>query len=185
MNKGDIRKSIKSLKCAINDRLREDSVWCVANKIEQLSQFIEGSNILLYYSLPDEFPTEPMIKKWLLMGKNIYLPRVAGNDIKITKVGERGFVKGQFNILEPNETDYLQDLSLIDVAIIPGVAFDKNLNRLGRGRGYYDKFLKCFNGLKVGIGFDFQIVDDIPTEPHDVKMDMIISPSLTYSTQGE
>lgn len=118
------------------------------------------------------------------MGKNIYLPRVVGNDIKITKVGERGFVKGQFNILEPNETDYLQDLSKIDVAIIPGVAFDKNLNRLGRGRGYYDRFLKCFNGLKVGIGFDLQIVDNIPTEPHDVKMDMIISPSLTYCTQG-
>ena len=106
--------------------------------------------------------------------KRIILPTVVGDDIIPVELSENtGFAVGDFNILEPQNEPYQGDYDLI---VVPGVAFDKNGNRLGRGRGYYDRFLCQHQAVtKIGICFDFQLVDEIPTEPTDIKMDEIIS----------
>ena len=82
--------------------------------------------------------------------------------------------KGEaYSILEPIGEEFI-DIDKIDVVIVPGIAFDKENNRLGRGRGYYDKLLTTANAIKVGVCFDFQFFDRIPTEEFDVKMNYVI-----------
>ena len=81
--------------------------------------------------------------------------------------------KGKLNIMEP-DGEIFSDYSKIDLAIIPGVAFDHLKNRLGRGKGYYDNFLKNKFIFKIGVCFEFQLLDKIPTTNDDIKMDLII-----------
>jgi len=90
----------------------------------------------------------------------------------------QGFVKSQYGIYEPKESKRAKPFRIkdIDLVIVPGLAFDKNNNRLGRGRGYYDRFLKCIskNIPKIGLGFDFQFFSNIPATANDVPLSGII-----------
>ncbi len=99
---------------------------------------------------------------------------MVGDDIIPVELAENtGFAVGDFNILEPQNEPYTGDYDLI---VVPGVAFDRKGNRIGRGRGYYDRFLcKHLNVKRIGICFDFQLVDEVPTEPNDIRMDEVIS----------
>ena len=82
-----------------------------------------------------------------------------------------------FGIDEPIGNVY-DNPEKIDLIVVPGVAFDKKNNRLGRGKAYYDKLLKTANTFKVGICFDFQLIDSVPVDKYDIKMDLVISDSL-------
>ena len=82
---------------------------------------------------------------------------------------------GSYNIIEPIGTPI--PASEIDLIIVPGVAFDKSGNRLGRGKGFYDRLLHNLSAIKIGVGYDFQLIEKINTEPHDIAMDAIITPS--------
>ena len=106
--------------------------------------------------------------------KQLILPTVVGDDIvPVALTATTIFKEGDFHIMEPQNAPYDGDFDLI---IVPGVAFDRLGNRLGRGRGYYDRFLaKHLSVKRIGICFDFQLVDEIPTEPTDIKMHAIIS----------
>ena len=117
--------------------------------------------------------TQAFLEKWRHK-KKIILPAVVGDDIIPVELAENtGFAVGDFNILEPQNEPYTGDYDLI---VVPGVAFDRNGNRIGRGRGYYDRFLcKHLNVKRIGICFDFQLVDEVPTEPNDIRMNEIIS----------
>lgn len=179
MNKQDIRKAIRQLKNLITPQIAEEAEQIVATKIEATEIFKNSSNILMYYSLPDELPTVSMIKKWDNIKKNIYLPRVNGDVLEILQFDNHLLKRGAYNIFEPSGGNIVTDFSMIELAIIPGMAFDRELNRLGRGKGYYDRFLSQYNGDKIGICYDFQIIDKIPTECYDIKMDAIMSPNVT------
>ena len=138
-----------------------------------MSLFLKSRNILLYHSLPDEVQTASFIEKWY-KEKNIFLPVVEGNDLTIKKFEPKNLIKGSFNILEP-QGDPINDLAIIDLAIIPGVAFDRKCNRLGRGKGFYDRLLKNLKCKKIGIAFTFQIIDSVPVDEFDVPLDGIVS----------
>ncbi len=96
----------------------------------------------------------------------------------ITSVSELN--KGAYGISEPKKVMPVS-VSDINTAIIPGIAFSENGDRLGFGKGYYDRFLAEFKGLKIGICYDFQVLPEIPTSPHDVKMDLIITETRIYN----
>jgi len=86
-------------------------------------------------------------------------------------------VVGEYGIWEPDsQIEYIKS---IDIAIIPGIAFDRDKNRMGRGRGYYDVYLGNRNIKKWGVGFDFQFYDKIPFESFDIKMDKVFTASFT------
>ena len=142
-------------------------------KLERHPDFVKAHKIMLYSALPDEVQTQAFLEKWHLE-KQIILPTVVGDDIIPVELAENtGFAVGDFNILEPQNEPYNGDYDLI---VVPGVAFDKNGNRIGRGRGYYDRFLcKHLNVKRRGICFDVQLGDEVPTEPNDIKMDEVIS----------
>ncbi len=173
MDKKALRAEIKVLKKQhTKEQLLEQSEKILA-KLEQHPDFVKAERVMLYSALPDEVQTQVFLEKWHLK-KQIILPTVVGDDIiPVAYEKDTDFAVGDFNILEPQNEPYKGDFDLI---IVPGVAFDRNGNRLGRGRGYYDRFLcQHLDVKRIGICFDFQLVDEIPTEPFDIRMDEVIT----------
>lgn len=173
MDKKELRAHIKSLKkLHTKEQLQEQSGIILA-KLEQHPAFRKAAVVMIYSALPDEVQTQSFIEKWR-DEKRIILPTVVGDDIiPVELTSTTGFAVGDFNILEPQNKPYEGSFDLI---VVPGVAFDRNGNRIGRGRGYYDRFLCQHPNVKrIGICFDFQLVDEVPTEPNDISMDEIIS----------
>ena len=173
MDKKSLRAEIKALKKQhTKEQLSEQSEKILA-KLERHPDFVKAERVMLYSALPDEVQTQALLEKWHLK-KQIILPTVVGDDIiPVAYEKDTDFAVGDFNILEPQNEPYKGGFDLI---VVPGVAFDRNGNRLGRGRGYYDRFLCQHPDVKrIGICFDFQLVDEIPTEPFDIRMDEVIS----------
>ena len=173
MDKKALRTEIKVLKKQhTKEQLLEQSEKILA-QLEQHPDFVKAERVMLYNALPDEVQTQAFLEKWHLK-KQIILPTVVGDDIiPVAYEKDTDFAVGDFNILEPQNEPYKGDFDLI---VVPGVAFDRKGNRLGRGRGYYDRFLCQHLSVKrIGICFDFQLVDEIPTEPFDIRMDEVIS----------
>lgn len=173
MDKKELRANIKLLKKQhTKEQLLEQSELILA-KLERHPDFRNASIVMLYSALPDEVQTQAFLEKWR-HEKKIILPTVVGDDIIPVELAENtGFAVGDFNILEPQNKPYTGGYDLI---VVPGVAFDRNGNRIGRGRGYYDRFLcKHLDVKRIGICFDFQLVDKVPTEPNDIRMDEVIS----------
>lgn len=173
MEKKELRAHIKALKKQrTKEQLLEQSEIIMA-QLERHPDFVKAHKIMLYSALPDEVQTQAFLEKWHL-SKQIILPTVVGDDIiPVEYARDTDFAVGEFNILEPQNKPYKGDFELI---VVPGVAFDRKGNRLGRGRGYYDRFLSQHLDVKrIGICFDFQLVDEVPAEAFDIKMDEIIS----------
>jgi 5-formyltetrahydrofolate cyclo-ligase len=155
------------------EELRQMSVFVLQN-LESLPGFVEAETLLLYWSLSDEVFTHDFIEKWCGQ-KNIFLPVVENDNLIFRKYqGKDSLQKGTFDIFEPAAESECFAAKSKTIVLVPGVAFDRQGNRLGRGKGFYDRFLKSFCGLKIGICFDFQLLDNIPTEPFDVKMDRVV-----------
>lgn len=125
--------------------------------------------------MKDEVQTHSFIEKWRAE-KKIILPVVIGDILELRLYsGPADLKPGPYGISEPTG-ELFTDYSSIDIAIIPGVAFDLAGHRLGHGKGYYDKLLpQLTTATKIGICFPFQVVEEVPTEPFDRKMDIIIT----------
>ncbi len=173
MRKEDIRSHVKARKAMLTDaerRLAADSVFAV---LENSVAFMMADNILLYHSLPDELSTHAFIEKWHDR-KHFFLPRVNGVNLDILPYNRSTLSLGAFHIEEP-EGDDVTDISEIELIVVPGIAYDRHGNRVGRGKGYYDRLLASTRATKIGVGYDFQLVDEIDAEPHDVVMDLIVT----------
>lgn len=173
MDKKELRAEIKALKKQhTREQLLAQSEVILA-KLEQHPDFVKAERVMLYSALPDEVQTQAFLEKWHLK-KIIILPTVVGDDIIPVEYGkDTDFAVGDFNILEPQNEPYMGGFDLI---VVPGVAFDRQGNRLGRGKGYYDRFLcQHLEVKRIGICFDFQFVDEVPSESFDIKMDEVIS----------
>jgi 5-formyltetrahydrofolate cyclo-ligase len=135
----------------------------------------DAQTILLYWSLPDEVFTHDLVLR-LSETKNVILPVVDGDNLIFRKFsGITTMTEGSsFGILEPSG-DLFTDLKAIGLVITPGLAFDRKLNRLGRGKAYYDKFLADNNPVKIGICFSFQLFDEIPAGEMDIRMNYVVS----------
>lgn len=151
------------------------------NKLEQYPAFQQAKTVLLYYSLKDEVQTHDFVEKWSKT-KNIVLPVVVGDYLKLRNyTGKQDLQTGSYNIEEPIG-EIFNDYKSIDLAIIPGVSFDKEGNRLGRGKGYYDRLLPLLtSSFKIGICFSFQFEDKIPCEEHDIKMDCVFTDKEVFN----
>lgn len=141
-------------------------------QIEKHPHFIAAQTVLLYYSLDDEVQTHLFVEKWCKT-KQILLPVVQGDELEIRHyTGKECLSTGAFQIEEPTGPAYT-DYEKIALAIIPGMAFDRNGNRLGRGKGYYDKLLPKLSSYNIGICYRFQAKEEIPCEPFDRKMNEV------------
>lgn len=174
MNKSDIRRRVKARKTMLDDTERDRAARDVFSLLEQTAAFMLADRILMYHSLPDELSTHEFIRRWAPR-KHFYLPRVNGVNLDILPYDESRLSLGSFHIEEPtgNDTTNINEIELI---IVPAVAFDRQGNRVGRGKGYYDRLLSDTKATKIGVGYDFQLIEEgIDTDPHDVQMDMVIT----------
>ena len=147
----------------------------ILTALEAHPAFRAANTVLLYHSLNDEVDTHEFIQKWSNK-KRILLPVVVGDDLelRIYTGPENMSICGVYGIEEPTGEAFT-DYAAIDFIVVPGVAFDAKGNRLGRGKGYYDKLLAQTSATKIGICYELQLFDEIPAEPHDIKMDFIIT----------
>ena len=175
MDKKELRKNIKALVRQLSDEQKQHESQVVFGNIEKLDIFKNSNNVMLFSSLPDELPTHQVIERWAKT-KNVYLPRVSGDDIEVIKYEPGTLKQGSFNILEPTSGDVV-DPAILDLIIVPGVAFDLAGNRCGRGKGYYGRFLARTSATTIAVCFDCQLVTDalIPTEPHDIPAQHIVT----------
>lgn len=147
----------------------------ILKQLEETELFRQASCVALYYSIPGEVQTAGFLEKWFDK-KQLLLPLVVGDDLRLLPYkGKDSLQPGAFGIPEPVDTETTIPESMVDLIIVPGVAFDRQLNRMGRGKGYYDRLLSTLKVPKIGICFDFQLHDTIPIEPFDKKMDLIIT----------
>lgn len=172
--KEKLRKSVVLLKGKYTPQDLEVMSEEVFAVLEITGDFQSSKNIFIYNSLKDEVATKAFIEKWQ-HEKNFFLPVVKDNNLCF--VPYHNSLEYNISALGVNEPigDEIKDFSKIDMIIVPGIAFDRKMNRLGRGKGFYDRFLPDLKAKRVGVCFDFQLVDLVPTEKNDIKMDMIIS----------
>ncbi|MHB9055511.1 MAG: 5-formyltetrahydrofolate cyclo-ligase [Paludibacteraceae bacterium] len=170
-----IREKIHILKKKLNSEDKEKAAEIVFSKIEKTKEFKNARTILVYWSTPTELPTHQYVKKWC-NEKTILLPSVHGDSLCMKKfVSSEDMYSGSLGIEEPNTENFD---GKVDLAIIPGVAFDLEKNRMGRGRGFYDNFLSVNNISTFGVGYDFQIIEKVPVRWGDMKMKKVISPNI-------
>lgn len=173
MEKSEIRRKIKNLRMMLSEMEKASAAEEVFAQLEKTAAFMMADNILMYHSLPDELQTIKFLQKWHDR-KRFFLPRVNGVNLDILPYEETRLELGSFQIEEPTGEDVV-DVDDIELMVIPAVAFDRKGNRLGRGKGFYDRLLSSSKATKIGVGYEFQLLDSIPSEPHDVAMDMVIT----------
>lgn len=201
MDKQELRKEIRNRKRQFSqDQLGELSLSAIS-KLRKHPKVMAAHTLLLYYSLPDEVNTHEWIDELVAEGKRVLLPVVVNDKDMVIReyTGKHDLAEGSFHIMEPvgklfAEEDYQE----IEVAIIPGMSFDDTGHRLGRGKGYYDRFLAKLRGTevdksgtevdksdtedknlgtevyKIGVCFGFQKLQEIPFESHDILMNEVI-----------
>lgn len=176
MNKDEIRSRVKARKSLLSALEKTQAAAAVFGRLEQSAAFALAEKILLYHSLPDELSTRDFLERWSGR-KRFFLPRVNGLNLEILPYDRSRLALGSFHIEEPQGDD-TADISEIELVVVPAVAYDRRGNRVGRGKGYYDRLLASTRATKVGVGYDFQLIDDeIPAEPHDVAVDIVITES--------
>lgn len=186
--KAALRKKIRDgLKLFTKEKRKSDSKKLCA-KLKGQSFFQGAASVLFFAPLPTEVDLWPLLEESFAAGKVVALPRFdpANQNYVACRVqnlaGE--IVPGQFSIREPHKNCAEIPLANLDLILVPGIAFDLRGNRLGRGKGFYDRLLQKVRGLKVGIAFDGQIVEKIPAEAHDARMNFILTPTRCLKIAG-
>ncbi len=182
--KKKMRHAIKAMLFGVSKEEAASASRSVLEALLNLEQWKNSDTLLAFVSMKDELDTSIILQKALEMGKKLYVPRVEGSDLVFCRITDLSaeLTPGAFGILEP-----VQGLPMLDVetfsgqsavALVPGVAFDREKYRLGRGKGFYDRFFAHAGDslYKIGIGYSFQLVDRVPRENHDRKLDFIVSP---------
>lgn len=139
--------------------------------------FRTSNYIMLYHSFRNEVDTIDLIKYCLENSKTVILPKSIKEGFKLIPCRVNSLSelkKSNFGIYEPSGENVV-DRELIDMVIVPGVAYDREGYRLGYGAGFYDRFLENYNGTKAGICYDFQLIDNVYKDEHDVRMDYLIT----------
>lgn len=173
ISKKEIRDSIRKYSGPFEG---SDDIFAI---IETMSVFQDSDVVLLYSSIPGEVRTDAFIEKWAA-NKTIVLPKVNGDILELRKYDPEHLERGYRGIAEPDGQSPLVKASEIGFAIIPGMAFDARGGRLGRGKGYYDRLLPELECPKAGVAYAHQLVEAVPMEEHDVRMDMVITPNNCY-----
>ena len=164
--------------------MSEEIVEKLMTRILTLSSSISHLTVMAYWPLPDEVDIRPLINALVTQGATVLLPKVVDDEhMELRRyASQNDLTEGAFHIMEPTGAPFA-DYDKIDVALIPGMAFDAAGHRLGRGKGYYDRFLASLrpsglipqpSPLLIGVCFSFQRVAEVPTAPHDICVDEII-----------
>lgn len=173
--KARLRRLVKLRKHNMTEQEKRERSANLFNRLELMNEFVEAHTIMAYWAMPDEVQTCDFILKWY-REKRIILPSVEGEHLKLKLfTGTDAMVPGEgFGIPEPEGDDF-QHPEEIKLIIVPGIAFDHQNNRMGRGKAYYDNLLGKLPAYRVGVCFDFQYFGQIPAESHDLPMHRVLT----------
>lgn len=191
VTKSILRKKMKAIIAAIPSEVKQSQSDAVISLLKTLPVYQKSSRISVYLNMDDEIRTHKIVEHIFQTGKICFIPRYSKTDMVMVRLKSmedlKNLPKTKWNIAQPLETDQREDAletGGLDLVIVPGLAFSKNGDRLGRGKGYYDRFLsncraKNRNLFTIALAFVEQINENIPTEPHDTKIDLVLFPDCT------
>jgi 5,10-methenyltetrahydrofolate synthetase len=183
-----IRNQILEKRASLAPQIIDMARSAAGSKLALMEEYINANTVMVYMDFRNEVPTGLIIEQIRCSGKNLVLPSTDENFIitpyDIPKEGSLSdyLITSRIGISEPNPSVCRKaDLSSIDFVVVPGSVFDQYENRMGYGKGCYDKFLATLSPrtFKLGLAYDFQVLPCIPADPTDMKMDKI----LTVATQ--
>ncbi len=175
MDKQKLRKEVSKRVAQLTYKERLSVAEKISELISAIKQFIKAKVIMVYLAKEDEVDTTGIIQQAQKQGKTVVVPVIEKGEILPCRL-EGELRVGSFGIKEPRDRK-LVGIEEIDMVIVPGRAFDHQGVRLGRGGGYYDRFLSKLpqHTYKVGICFSCQVFDYVPSGPSDVKVDLVVS----------
>lgn len=187
MTKQQLRKTIAAQRTALNARWLEQASTAVIENLQALDVFQEAACIALYKAIGGEVDLEALFAHCWALGKRTAVP-VFNAKTRLYEMAEitagTEYFCGNYGIQEPVQPAILPN-SAIDLIAVPGVGFDRSGRRLGRGGGYYDRILENFSGAAAGICFDFQIIDLVPAEPHDIPVDYLVTETKVLNVDND
>lgn len=176
--KKEIRKSIIEKRNKIKNKDKTSMDKKIIESFKKEDSYKKARGIFIYIGFGSEINTKVIIEDALKKGKEVYVPKVKGKEMLLIKIDSlENLVTSSYGILEPIGDNNNFDVDKLDLLVMPGVAFDNSGNRIGYGGGYYDRFLEKnkTNAEKIALAYEFQILNLINNEKHDVKVDKIIT----------
>jgi 5-formyltetrahydrofolate cyclo-ligase len=170
--KKQLRKLVKVRIKALSAAEKEKRATALLRAVWNHPLFASAQNVMLFWPLPDEINTIPLIEHAHAVGKNVFLPVVVGDDLVVKSYNPTTMQPGAFGILEPQGEPVSP--TVLDVIVVPGVAFDAACNRMGRGKGFYDRLLANASVPTIGVCYAEQYYLNIPTEVHDVPLHNVL-----------
>ena len=177
MDKVTARKFLKSKLLAMTDEQKSNASDLIFERVKRLDLC---GKICIYNALPTEVNTQKIVK-YLMQNCQIFMPVVKGLDMTFVRVDYyTKFEQGSYNVIEPQGEQLQKTAIQFDYCITPLLGFDEKLNRLGKGKGYYDRFFENNNCTRIALAFEEQRIDMVPCDCYDQPMDMIITPKRIY-----
>ncbi|MDB6066825.1 MAG: 5-formyltetrahydrofolate cyclo-ligase [Pedosphaera sp.] len=186
--KAELRDQIRLALKGMSPAEKASASIQIVVRLEQQPLWREAKSILFFAPIAEEPDIWRLADDALKAGKTVTLPRYdreqKGYVACHIRDIDRDLQSGQFGIREPGETCARISLNQLDLILVPGIAFDLNGHRLGRGKGFYDRMLAVLKGPTCGVAFDQQIVTGIPVEPHDIRLSCILTPTRWQEVTG-
>ena len=185
--KAEIRKEILNIRNNMDEKEARRKSQIIIDRLKNTEEYKNSANIMVYMDFKNEVNTKIFIQEALREGKSIVIPYTDIENVKIIPVkilSLSDLVPCRFGYLEPalENTDKPYDIKLLDLIVVPGVVFDKRKNRVGFGKGYYDRLLinKKPGAKAIALAYEFQVTEEVPEEEHDIKMDKLITEERIY-----
>jgi 5-formyltetrahydrofolate cyclo-ligase len=185
--KACLRMEMKRRLGEMTEQERQSGSTQICDRLLQQNTWQSAHSILFYRPLPREPDIMPLVAAAQAGQKDIAFPRYdAEQDAYLPHLifdPGRDLVAGRYGIPEPTPDCKPVALNQLDLILVPGLCFDRAGHRLGRGKGYYDRLLRAARGTLCGTAFEFQILDALPVEPHDVQLSCILTPMRWRETR--
>ena len=184
--KNALRRKMRAARKACTDRATRDD--CLLQRLMALSVYQKASCVLSYVSFGTEADTLRILERVLADGKALYVPKCVPNTNRMVfyRISVlRDLSPGAYGILEPGEDCPRVEPVEIDLIFVPGTAFDVRGHRIGQGGGYYDRYMNRTRAVRVGVCHDFALLSAVPSEAHDARMDIVVTPGRTVIIREE
>lgn len=187
MNKDEVRGQMRRMRRALSAEAQREAEEAVFARVSALGAYQRARTVMAYAAARGELPLGRVFADALAAGKTLVLPRCAGEGVMH---GHRvdapdRLVKGAYGILEPGADCPRVEPAEIDLILVPGTAFDVRGHRIGQGGGYYDRYLNRTQAVRVGVCHDFALLSVVPSEAHDARMDIVVTPGRTVIIREE
>jgi len=184
--KRELRTRMRSVRAVLPKSAIAARSNAVCQRLETLPEFARAQVIVGFSAIRKEVDLSAVLERARQLGKQTGLPKVIGEQLELRVTNSQyPLVEGSFGILEPSDIAPLIEPASVDLVLVPGLAFDANGHRIGYGRGHYDRVLPSLaNAFRVGVAYDFQLLAELPAEPHDIALHCVVTDTRCLRIEG-